>query len=127
MTADEIHAWRVAVISSSRSAMYARWWRSGGAIAGARSSWRSSRWFLTSMAVVMIGRRSVSLHGVPAERPPSTNLRAGERGAEGGDLRHARSDVRVAGGDDLLAEVGHVGRVVGERCHESARALGLEE
>src|SRR3954470_21522389 len=107
--------------------MYARSWRSGVAIARARSSWRSWRWFLTSMAVVMVRRRSGSMHGVPTRRPESTQLRAGESGAERGDLDDGRSDVRVARGDDLLAEVGHVGGVVGERRLEGGGALGLEE
>src|SRR3954453_21649619 len=107
--------------------MYARSWRSGVAIARARSSRRSSRWFLTSMAVVMVRRRSGSMHGVPTRRPESTHLGAGQSGAERGDLRDRGADVRVAGGDDLLAEVGHVRGVVGERRLEGGCALRLEE
>src|SRR3954452_4545434 len=109
--------------------MYARSCRSGVPIARARSVGSSSRWFLTSTAVVMVawGGRIRCIVCCSRSRPRLPHLRSGQLRSERGDLHDRGADERMARGDDLLAQVGHVGGVVAQGGLHRERTLGLEE
>src|SRR5512132_2208860 len=94
-----------------------------GVISASARSRRSScrRWRLSVIA-------SIAPWAFTGRERRSLSLRAAlQLAAQRGDLDDGRADVGVARGEDLLAQVRHIGGVVAQRSAERERTLVLEE